>query len=221
MIPSPPSPRWPALPRGLGLGALLLAVPAGLSASDWQGLLNNTPFGQAPATAAAATGELEFRGVVQEDGVYLVNLFNPATKTAQWIPVNGKVAGLEVRSYDAGSDKVQITAAGRPLTLPLKQARVSLVAAAAVPPGGNEAAENAEGPEPADRAARRAQVREMIRARMEAGGPGAAGSPFMRNIPPEAQAMIEEFRRRRAEAAGMQALPPGQQPQDRRQQRQP
>lgn len=219
MIPSQPSPRRPARSQWLGLGALLLAVPAGMSASDWQGLLNNTPFGQAPAAAATATGELEFRGVVQEDGVYLINLFNPATKSAQWIPVHGKVAGLEVRAYDAGSDKVQVTSAGRPLTLPLKQAHVSLVAAAAVP-GRNEAAENAEGPEPADRAERRAQVRELIRARMEAGGPGA-GSPFMRNIPPEAQTMIEEFRRRRAEAAGMQALPPGQQPQNRRQQRQP
>ena len=219
MIPSPSSPRWPALPRWLGAGALLLAIPAGLSASDWQSLLTNTPFGQAPAAATAATGELEFRGAVQEDGVYLINLYNPATKTAQWIPVNGKVAGLEVRSYDASSDKVQITRAGRPLTLPLKQAHVSLVAAAVVAKG--EPAENADNPETGDRAERRAQVREMIRARMEAGGPGGAGSPFMRNIPPEAQAMIEEFRRRRAEAAGNQPAQPGAQPQNRPQQRQP
>ena len=38
----------------------------------------------------------------------------------------------------------------------------------------------------------------MIRARLEAGG-NSEGSPFMRNLPPEAQAMIEEFRRRRSE----------------------
>ena len=226
MTPSLPSPRWPALPRWLGVGAALLGVPAALSASDWQSLLNNTPFGQAPATTAAATGELEFRGVVQEEGIYLINLYNPATKSAQWIPVSGKVAGLEVKSYDASSDKVQITQAGRPLTLPLKQARVSLVAAAAVLAPKNENAENADNPELGDRAERRAQVREMIRARMEGGGPGGEGSPFMRNIPPEAQAMIEEFRRRRAEAAGNpavvpgQVVPPGQQPQNRRQ-RQP
>jgi hypothetical protein len=224
MISTPSSPRRLVSPRWLGLGAILLALPAGLAANDWQSLLNNTPFGQPPANAAAPTGELEFRGVVQEEGVYLINLYNPATKTAQWIPVNGKVAGLEVRSYDAGSDKVQITSAGRPLTLPLKQAHVSLLAAPAAPPKGAlaENADNADNPDNPDRAARRAQVRDMIRARMEGGGPGGANGPFMRNIPPEAQAMIEEFRRRRAEAAASQpAVPPGQQPQNRRPQPSP
>jgi len=225
MIPYIPRPRQPALPRWLSLGALLLALPAGLAASDWQSLLGNTPFGQAPVAAATATGELEFRGVVQEEGVYLINLYNPTTKTAQWLPVNGKNAGLEVRSYDAGSDKVQVTQAGRPLTLSLKTARVSLVAMAAAPvpkPEHAETADNPENPENADRAERRAQVREMIRARLEGGGQGGEGAPFMRNIPPEAQAMIEEFRRRRAEAAGTPpAVPPGQQPQPRRQRSQP
>jgi hypothetical protein len=194
------SPRWPSVLPWWGVGALLLAGPASLSASDWQALLNNTPFGQAPVSGTASTGELEFRGVVQEEGVYLINLYNPTTKTAQWIPVNGKVSGLEVKSYDAGSDKVQITQAGRPLTLPLKQAHVALIAAAVTAPK-NDNAENADTPENAERAERRAQVREMIRARLEGGAPGGQGGPFMRNMPPEAQAMIEEFRRRRAEAA--------------------
>ncbi len=222
MIPSLTSILRPVLARWLRLGAGLLAIPAGLSAGDWQSLLSNTPFGQAPASAATPTGELEFRGVVQEEGLYLINLYNPTTKTAQWIPVNAKVAGLEVKSYDAGSDKVQVSQAGRPLTLSLKRAHVSLVAAAAPAPKNENAenAENADGPENAERAARRAQVREMIRARMEGGGPGGEGGPFMRNMPPEAQAMIEEFRRRRAEAAAnpAPAAAPGQQPQSRRQQ---
>ena len=224
MFPLLSSSRWPAGPRWLGVGALLLALPVALSAADWQSLLTNTPFGQAPATPTTTAGELEFRGVVQEEGVYLVNLYNPATKSAQWIAVNGKTAGLEVKSYDASSDKVQVSQAGRPLTLSLKTARVSLVAASAVLAPKNENAENAENadnPENSDRAARRAQVRDMIRARLEGGGPGGEGGPFMRNIPPEAQAMIEEFRRRRAEAAGNQQAAPGQQPQNRRQRSQP
>jgi hypothetical protein len=193
----------------------VLAGAAGLPAGEWQSLLGNTPFGQPPVTPTASNGELEFRGVVQEDGLFLVNLYNPATKTAQWIAVNGKAPGLEVKAYDAASDKVQITQAGRALTLPLKQARVALLAAAPAPKAEN--AENADGPDKEDQATRRAEVREMIRARM---GPGGEGSPFMRNMPPEAQAMIEEFRRRRAEAAAGQPTPPGEQAPPRRQRQQ-
>lgn len=208
-----PNPRRPACARWLGLGAILLAGPAGLDAAEWQTLLTNTPFGQAPAAAAAVTGDLEFRGVVQEEDVYYINLYNPATKTAQWIPVNGKAPGLEVSSYDATSDKVQIIQAGRPLTLPLKQARVSLVAAAPPPPPpGTANVENPDNPDKADQAGRRAQVREMIRARLEGNAQGGPGSPVARNMPPEAQAMIEEFRRRRAESAAGQQAPPRRPP---------
>ncbi len=190
------------LPR---LVLLLAGLPGLLGAADWQALTGNSPFGvAAPAAASTAAGDLEFRGVVQEEDIFLVNLYNPATKTSQWVAVNGQAPGLEVNSYDASSDKVQITQAGRPLTLPLKQARVALVAlvaAAAVPAGGTAAnAENetSNGVSPEDR---RAQIRDMIRARLE-NSPNGEPSPLMRNLPPEAQAMIEEFRRRRAEGRG-------------------
>ena len=151
---------------------------------------------------------MEFRGVVQEEGVYLINIYNPTTKASQWIPVSGKAPGLEVKSYDAGSDKVQVMSAGRALTLPLKQARVTLVAANAAPAGG-KGEEGAAGGD--DQEARRAQVRDMIRARLQ-NGPNGEASPLMQNLPPEAQQMIEEFRRRRAERAanGDQAQPQGQ-----------
>ena len=185
MPSSVPIPRWPACSLWLGLGAVLLAGPAGGRAAEWQTLLTNTPFGQAPAA--------------------------PAT-------VNGKAPGLEVSSYDAASDKVQIVQAGRPLTLSLKQARVALVAVAPPPapvPPANIDAGNPEGTDKDGQADRRAQVREMIRARLEGNAQGGPGTPVMRNMPPEAQAMIEEFRRRRAEAAAGQQAPP------RRQQRQP
>lgn len=188
-----------SLPR-LTLLLLLAGLPLAAGGADWQSLLGNSPFGAA-AASTAATGDLEFRGVVQEEGVYFVNLYNPTTKTAQWIAVNGKVPGLEVQAYDASADKVQITQAGRSLTLPLKQARIALVAAAATPAGGRGASPDAGD----DQDARRAQIRDMIRIRLE-NGPNGEPSPFMRNLPPEAQAMIEEFRRRRAEggANGMQ-----------------
>ena len=174
------------------LSALLLVVlSVGARAGDWQSLLGNTPFGQTGSAAAGVPGDLEFRGIVQEEGLYLVNLYNPSTKTAQWIPVNSGAPGLEVKSYDASSDKVQITSAGRPLTLSLKQAKVALLASAPVASGEKSGSDG-------DKSDRRGDVRDMIRARLEAGG-NSEGSPFMRNLPPEAQAMIEEFRRRRSE----------------------
>lgn len=183
---------------------LLGGLPLSAGAADWQALLDNSPFGQPTAASTAATGDLEFRGVVQEEGVYFVNLYNPTTKTSQWIEVNGKVPGLEVQAYDAGSDKVQIMQAGRSLTLPLKQARVALVAAVAAPVAG--ANPNARD-NPDDR---RNQIRDMVRARLE-GGPGGEAAPLIRNLPPEAQAMIEEFRRRRAQGApgGVQGVQGG------------
>jgi hypothetical protein len=100
-----------------------------------------------------------------------------------------------VKSYDAGSDKVQVMSAGRPLTLPLKQARVMQIAVNAAP--ANPAEGGADGD---DQVARRAQMRDAIRARLQ-NGPNGEPSPLMQNLPPEAQQMIEEFRRRRAERA--------------------
>jgi hypothetical protein len=179
--------------RQLMLSAGLIAGSQ-LCAADWQSLTNNSPFGAAtPSGPAAAPDELEFRGVVQEEGVYFVNLFNPATKTSQWIPVQGRAPGLEVGSYDARTDKLQVTQAGRPLTLALKQARVTLVQPVAAAPNAENTAEANKGD----------------RATEGRGRPGNGGDPaaMIRNLPPEAQAMIQEFRRRRAERANQQNAP--------------
>jgi hypothetical protein len=201
-----------APPKSLSSLLLLAAlgsVGAGPGlASEWQSLLGNSPFGQSAAVSAPTGTEIEFAGVVQEDGVCLVNLYNPATKTSQWIPVRGQVPGLEVRSYDTATDKVQIALAGRILTLPLKRSHVALVQVAAAPVAPKP--DNAGNPDNASRDDRRAEVREMMRARMEGAG-GGDPAAFFRNLPPEAQAMIQEFRRRRAEgAAGAPPTPAGQ-----------
>jgi len=176
-------------PLGASL-ALLLGLPLAGLANDWQSLLDNTPFGQAAATPTSGnTGEPEFRGVVQEDGVYLINLYDPATKKAQWIPVSGKAAGFEVKAYDASSDKVQVSQGGHPLTLALKQAHVTLAAVpmlAATAPAAENPADQGP-PTKEEMEARREQIREMIRARREARQDGQT-PPFMRNIPPEASA---------------------------------
>jgi hypothetical protein len=177
---------------GVSLG---FTVPAA-RAADWQALTNNSPFGTGAAgSIPASSDQLEFRGVVQEDGIYLVNLFNPTTKMSQWIPVKGKAPGLEVRSYDAAGDKVEVTQGGKALTLPLKQSRVTLVQPTAPAPA---TAENAEGAR--ERREEGREARDGNRGR--SGGNNGEGPPMIRNLPPEAQAMIEEFRRRRAERAG-------------------
>lgn len=192
----------------LPLGALLGMASLGGQAAEWQGLTGNSPFG-AGATANAPTpaDQLEFRGVVQEEGVYLVNLYNPTTKTSQWLPVNGKAQGLEVKSYDPGADKVEITQGGKPLTLALKQSRVTLVQAPAPAPAASEGGEGAR----ADRSAegRDGAGREGREGRVRTGSNGE-GPPMIRNLPPEAQAMIEEFRRRRAERASQNQQGQGQ-----------
>lgn len=179
----------------LRLGLLGLALAGGLPAQDWQPLLANPPFGQVAVAgeAAPAANELEFRGVVVEDGTSFVNLFNPTTRTSQWVPVNGQAGGMEVKAYSAREEKVEVTVGTKTLTLPLKQARIVL-AKFNLPPPPQPHEEASDNP---DLEERRARIREMIRARAESPDPNQT----MRNLPPEAQAMMDEFRRRRAERA--------------------
>ncbi len=156
----------------LGLLGLLLAVP--ISAADWQALSGNSPFGPPAATTTGATaGELEFRGLVQEEDIALVNLFNPATKTSQWLPVPGSAPGLEVQAYDEATGKLRIVQAGRPVTLSLKRASVArLKDNTPLKPlePGQQVSPDAE--------------------------PGVPD--FLRELPPEARKILEEVRRRRA-----------------------
>ena len=185
--------RWS---RHLLLGWICAVVSPGFAA-EWQSLLGNSPFGPSAGSAtAAAPDDLEFRGVVQEEGVYFINLFNPATKTSQWIPVQGRAPGLEVKSYDAGTDRVLVTQGTRSLSLPLKQARVTLVQPAAPAPP----AANADNAAPGNRDDRGSP------------GNGPEAGAMLRNLPPEAQAMIQEFRRRRAERGNQQPAPNTRQP---------
>ena len=59
-------------------------------------------------------------------------------------------------------------------------------------------AEPGEGPR-GERNGEGREGREGVRIRMGQGAGNGEGPPMVRNLPPEAQAMIEEFRRRRAE----------------------
>ena len=156
------------LPGLVFIGGTLGSLRGG--EGDWHGLLGNSPFGQKTAAPlVGVTGDLEFRGLVQEESVLLVNLYNPATKTSQWVPLLGRAPGLEVQAYDAATGRLRITQDGRVLTLSLKEARVALVSnTASLQLTDQPAPETADLPE------------------------------FIRNLPPEARQMLQEVRRRRA-----------------------
>ncbi len=164
-------------PALLLLGAVLSlgGMPAG-RAADRASVLANSPFGPAATPAASPTtvpAAVEFRGVVREGNVWLVNLYQVATKKSHWVPVGGEAAGLLVQGYDETTGRVSVLSAGQPLLLPLKQSRVVLQGDNAplklLDPGERTTA--AEAPQLPD---------------------------FMRDLPPEARKLLEESRRRRA-----------------------
>lgn len=166
----------------LSLVGLLTALPA--LAADWQALLGNSPFGGSAETAAApASGEVEFRGVVQEGDVVLVNLYNPTTKTGSWVPVQGQAAGVTVQTYDAQAGRINIATGGRQLTLSLKQAKVALVQPTPAAAAGGQAGQPGQPGQPGQ------------------GGEGGRGQmpDFLRNLPPEARAALEAARQMRRE----------------------
>ncbi len=176
---------------------VLLGSGIQLRADDLKSLLENSPFGPtAGAQAAGAAQELEFRGVVQEAEIYLINLYNPAAKTSQWLALHEPAADVVVHSYDPATGEIQLSRAGRPLRLSLKQARVSLVQAAQP-----VAPEEAGNPAARDDRANRPDRRDPTRPRGEGGEP----PDFNRPPPPEVQQMMQEVRRRRAERGGARA----------------
>ncbi len=156
------------------LGAMLLigTISVGRGA-DRPAVLVDSPFGPAVTLPASAPAGVEFRGVVREGNVWLVNLYHAATKKSHWLPVGGEADGLLVKGYDEATGRVSVLQAGQPLLLPLKQSRVALQ--------GDNTPLRLLGP--AERVT-------------EAEAPHLP--EFMRDLPPEARKLLEEARRRRA-----------------------
>lgn len=168
--PNSPAGRLP-LRRWARVMLLVLTGAGGLGAQDWQSLLAHPPFGENTTPATGDRGAWEFRGVVNEAEGDLVNLYNPATKTSQWIAVPGRAGEIEVLAYDAGAAELHVTQAGRLRTLSLKHARISLFGYATT-------------------------VQLIDPTQAPADDPAIAD--FMRNLPPDARKVLEEVRRRRA-----------------------
>lgn len=134
-------------------------------------------FGAAVAGAASAApaenGGLEFRAVVQEGDVWLVNLHQSSLNVSQWMRVGAESGGLLIKSYDERTEQVTVVRQGREVVLPLQRYRVSV--------SGPTAPLKLLGPA------------ELVSPAQAPGMP-----EYLRNLPPDARKLLEDVRRRRA-----------------------
>ena len=171
-------------PSAALLGLALILAPAGVHAAapTIDNLLQNSPFGGPGATGAGARSDapLEFRGVLVEGGESYFSIYEAATHSSLWVGVNEPGNPYKVQAYDAVKGVVTVEYKGGLVTLPLKQAKVLVLAPTAPPP--------ATGPSPA-------------------GGPVGPGNVTTTNPAGDPVKMMEEIRRRRA--LRQQAVQPG------------
>ncbi len=145
-------------------------------AEEWNNLLTASPFGSPrAATSGATSAQPEFRGLVHDNGELMISLFDPQSRTSQWISVPGRGPGLEVKSYDPMTQSVTIMQGAREITLWLKQAHVQLTEPAAATASEKTGAEGDDTEKDAARVTPKA----------------------IRGLPPEIRALSEEYLRRR------------------------
>lgn len=142
------------------------------------------PHGQPDAVAPTENAPLELRGILQDNGETLFNVFNPAGRQSFWVKLNEPGQNFSVTSYD-GSDSVSLSYQGRTLNLALQKARIAPLAAPAPLPV----------PAPAPAAA-------------QAGRPAAPQVPVLNPTAADDATRLEsiaaEVRRRRLLRAGQQ-----------------
>jgi len=88
-----------------------------------------------PVVNGPLSRELEFRGIVQMNGIYEFSLFNKKLNRGYWIAENGSESGISVRNFDLSGMWITVTQNGRSEQLTLMTATDSpLPVAIAVPP---------------------------------------------------------------------------------------
>ena len=98
-----------------------------------------------PVVNGPLSRELEFRGIVQMNGIYEFSLFNKKLNRGYWIAENGAESGISVRNFDLSGMRITVSQNGRSeqLTLmtatdsPLPVAISMPTKPAALPPGLN------------------------------------------------------------------------------------
>ncbi|QYM79228.1 hypothetical protein K0B96_01020 [Horticoccus luteus] len=169
------------------LGLTLLVLGASIAgAQPDPGLAENSPF-LPPNSAAAPTAEatpLELRGILTMGSKSSFNLYDPATKTSEWVGLNEQGQKFTVTNFDAGNDRVTVNYQGRVLTLTLQQPKIVAAPVVQGPPS--------QTPTPM---------------------PAAVLNPTSTDEARRMEAVAAEVRRRRAlrlQAAAEASRPPGQ-----------
>jgi hypothetical protein len=167
-------PNRPFVPRSLRRLALLSCLASGIPAlglTHWQGLLENSPFGQVPPKPVAEEPPpgVEFRGYVEEDGERLFAILvtpKDGRPRNAWIHLGESSGEFTLQSYDAESEAVNVSLSGKTLTLALKKASIQLSAAAPTAPAPAHADSTASSAAPQPEDPKRLQaIAEEIRRR--------------------------------------------------------
>ncbi len=75
-----------------------------------------------PVVNGPLSRELEFRGIVQMNGIYQFSLFNKKINRGYWIAENGAESGISVRNFDLSGMRITVTQNGRSEQLTLMTA---------------------------------------------------------------------------------------------------
>ena len=75
-----------------------------------------------PVVNGPLSRELEFRGIVQMNGIYEFSLFNKKLNRGYWIAENGSESGISVRNFDLSGMRITVTQNGRSEQLTLMTA---------------------------------------------------------------------------------------------------
>ena len=76
----------------------------------------------APKSNGPLSREVEFRGIVQLNGIYEFSLFNKSENRGYWIPENGADGGISVRNFNLDAMSISVTLNGRTEQLTLMTA---------------------------------------------------------------------------------------------------
>ena len=117
--------------------AALLGAGGAVRAVELDGLVKNSPFGQAAERTVigeAKPGTLEFRGLYVDKGVTYFSVYNSITKQSAWIAEGEVPANLPVTivGFDAAAETLIVENAGQPVKLPLRTPVISATPAAPV-----------------------------------------------------------------------------------------
>lgn len=117
--------------------AALLGVGGAARAVELDGLVKNSPFGQAAERTVigeAKPGTLEFRGLYVDKGVTYFSVYNSITKQSAWIAEGEVPANLPVTivGFDQAAETLIVENAGQPVKLPLRTPVISATPSAPV-----------------------------------------------------------------------------------------